>query len=1195
MNSKDIIKYLSKCKTFDDIYQVTVNLDNKTKGDLFEIITFYLFKLCPVLNNNLEEIWLWNNIPNNILKNLNLPTKDKGIDLLAEIKGNYYAIQCKFRQDINNTITWKELSTFPGLSFGLNNKIKGGFFVTNTFDLCKEIEKSEKIESIYGDFFDNLPNNFFENICNDLSKKELVKYNKLVPLPYQNKCINKCKEYFTKNSRGYIEMACGTGKSITSYWIDKIFACTKTVIFVPSLYLLSQFYIEWVNQSYAEQSKITYFLIGSDADIDNQDQKYKSNGLLLFTDPEVIREYINKTKGKLVIICTYQSSDKLAQACNKNIIFDLGIFDEAHKTVGRVNKQFSMMLTDNRITIKERLFMTATPKIYNGTLDNDNNEEILSMDNEKYYGKQIFQYNTGNAIDDDRLVEYQLITILTTNKEIQENIKKNKLVQYKDNFTEEESNYLGTILILLKELQNSTCNHLITYHNTVNRAKKFRDFLIIINDILYKNKKIYIDSLDGSTSMTKRKKIIKEYIQSEKGILSSSRVLNEGVNIPIIDSICFVDTRYSTIDIVQCIGRSLRKFDKKRLAHIFIPTFIENIDDDNNNNAYGNVIRILKSMKSTDYGITEYFIFKDVGKQVNSRKLFLATRFSEIKKSIEINLDEWQNTIMGKIWKINKKNEISEEELITIALMHKGKEQYNEMTEYLQKGMLLNYNRAFYEMAIYYHDIMKNNEKSIEYCKKSIELNNKDALVIICRYYYEQQIELFNDDDYFDKIKNYFNYLTNQQKVDIYVCISTYFYKINNVDKMIKYYNKAAELMKDSILTEPNKQKNNGKDGFICCLYGGCMKTGYVRYFTAENISEDEFKKYIVHYGDFKGKYTRITKVKEVHEKVCANLIKFNINNIAEEIYEIGIMPITKIIKETIKEVPEAKKLCKWTTYDYYESSKDEKNKIQENQEQFEGKVNKDITTESEIIGTGLMYKKKGHYKRMMNYLNKGMSLNYARAFYEAGKYYQDNKRKNEEMLKCYKKAAELNNKDACYELCKYYLDKKEYIKINDHINNVADKKQLKIYNSLVRVIQNVKGNLNDNKRAMEYYEKLILNNYSLHNNYKDYTELLHAILHNETASNPDTIKKLFYYAYKSIQLYDHKTIKKLLLCDYEYIYKNKLEPKKKCYICNINRIGVKLSCKHVICLNCYIDKLDYTTKKIKCKCKKLNNCKFNE
>ena len=103
---------LKKLKCFNDIYDVTLNLEKKEKGDLFEFFTYYLFKLDPVRNNNLQNIWLYDDIPIKIIEELNLPSKDKGIDLLVLINFEYYAIQCKFRQNPESMIAWGELGKF---------------------------------------------------------------------------------------------------------------------------------------------------------------------------------------------------------------------------------------------------------------------------------------------------------------------------------------------------------------------------------------------------------------------------------------------------------------------------------------------------------------------------------------------------------------------------------------------------------------------------------------------------------------------------------------------------------------------------------------------------------------------------------------------------------------------------------------------------------------------------------------------------------------------------------------------------------------------------------------------------------------------------------------------------------------------------------------------------------------------------
>lgn len=175
---------LKQLNSFDDIYSITENQKKKEKGDLFELFTYYLFKHDPRLNNNLQNIWLYKDIPKKIIDKLKLPAVDKGIDLLAKINDKYYAIQCKFRQDPYETITWSSLSTFFGLSFGITNKIAGGFFVTNTYNLCQEVIDSDKVVPIYGDYYDSIPKAFFKNIDNDV-----ITYDCKYPLKHQTQCI----------------------------------------------------------------------------------------------------------------------------------------------------------------------------------------------------------------------------------------------------------------------------------------------------------------------------------------------------------------------------------------------------------------------------------------------------------------------------------------------------------------------------------------------------------------------------------------------------------------------------------------------------------------------------------------------------------------------------------------------------------------------------------------------------------------------------------------------------------------------------------------------------------------------------------------------------------------------------------------------------------------------------------------------
>ena len=768
----NILQSLNK---FSDIYAITANQTKKEKGDLFELFTYYLFKHDPRLNHNLQKIWLYKDVPKKVLEYLKLPDTDKGIDLITKIDGKYYAIQCKFMQDPTKIIPWAKLSTFFGLSFGITNRIAGGFLVTNTYNLCQQVIDSDLVVPIYDDYYDEIPKNFFKYI-----NKDVIYYQQKYPLSHQSKCmISSLSHYVCENNdRGYINMACGSGKTLSAYWINEYAHSDLTVIFVPSLYLLSQFYTDWINQSYAEKKDINYILIGSDADTD--EIKYKTNGLILSTDPKQIKKYLLNRVGKTVVICTYQSSDRLATACGNKIRFDFGIFDEAHKTVGQKNKQFSRMLTDKYMFIDKRLFMTATPKDYIGAKNN-----VVGMNNENIYGECIYSYITGQAVEDKRLTDYCVLSIDATNASIESAIKENKLVKYKDEFDDSEAYYLGIILILLKKFNDGTINHLITYHNTVSKAKKFAEFLEKINGLMYDNE-ISVTSIDGSDSMKARKNIIREFSDASKAIICSARVLNEGVNIPICDSVCFVDNRDSTIDIIQCIGRCLRLFSGKNMAYIIVPTFIENFDtDDFDKNVFGNVIRILKALKNTDERIAEYFQLKfngGIGKK-NNRELVARETYEDVSK--EINLDKWKEYIDSKIWKVidtwnykydqtkkwmdvNNKipspvsNDISEKILGVWCTSQRENKKNNKLTDYKIK-LLNELNEWYWDSDDIWNKKYLKLEEWINYNKRIPSFSSKNSVELQLANWCAKQRENYKNDkilkyqiELLDKIKGWY-------------------------------------------------------------------------------------------------------------------------------------------------------------------------------------------------------------------------------------------------------------------------------------------------------------------------------------------------------------------------------------------------------------------------------------------------------
>lgn len=641
---------IQKFNSFSDIYTIVKSFTNKEKGDLFEELTKYIFLYHHRYRFYTKQVWLFNEIPQNVMQFLNLPPTDQGIDLvLVDKNDKYYAIQCKFKIKTDKKIPCKNLGTFYGLTFGIASKFSGGFYVTNTDEIPRIFKTSKRVALIYGDFFNDISTNFFNELKSIFIKTINFKPILFIPRPYQDAIILKTIEYFNNENKGYIEMACGSGKTLTSYWIDSGMTNKLTIVVVPSLFLLSQFYNDWAFQIASEmKKKYEFILVGSDND--KSEIIFNANDLIVTTSPITIStnitQIIKRYEGnhKIIIVTTYQSSDKLIEGLkNIKIVPDLCIFDEAYKTVGQMDKQFNILLDDKNIQIKKRLFMIATPKIFSENIESD---KILSMNNEIWYGKSIDVFNTFDAIKKGCSVDYEIVTLYTNDQHIEQLIIKNKYIEHDKKTIDRHS--LANAIMLLSQFAKTECNHLLTYHNSIDSSKQFK----ILLETLIKERKLNITvfNVDGSHTMKQRIKIFNEFTKVKLAIMVSSRVLSEGVNLPIIDSVCFINPITSSIDIIQCASQALRLCKDKVKAKIYIPIIINDMDNIDEKIVFGNIIKILRCLNDTDSDISEYFKAIQNGKTHDRQLIRHVNNLGVEIIGENININDWMNTIDIKLW-----------------------------------------------------------------------------------------------------------------------------------------------------------------------------------------------------------------------------------------------------------------------------------------------------------------------------------------------------------------------------------------------------------------------------------------------------------------------------------------------------------------------------------------------------------------
>lgn len=609
---------LKESKTWAQFKAQIDNLSSKEKGDSFELLTKYYLQVAPKYASQLRNIWLLKEVPEEIRVHLNLPDEDKGIDLVMETKeGNFWSIQCKYREDETKSLTWSEVSTFTGLTFGRCHNFSFGLICTSTEKFTAVLKDQEKIGFCTSEIWQSMDEEIFGLIHALLDHRPLP-LNPFIPRPHQKKAVESAVDYFVKKdcSRGKLIMPCGSGKSLTSFWIAEALDSKRTIIAVPSLSLIQQSLNVWLRESIANKKNVSWLCVCGDetaGEINNDDVivHIQDLGIPCLTNESDIAERLRDMSDRqLIIFTTYQSSKRIAEASRlANFKYDLGIFDEAHKTVGQKEKLFSHLLHDQNIEIKKRIFMTATERRYSGDSD-----RVLSMDNSEIYGDTFELMTFKEALESNPpiLSDYKILTIVVGKKEVREMVKTNIFIRSAgadwDDDIEAES--LATVIALRKAMKDYPIRHAVSFHSSIKRAQLFKKNQDLFTKKYQEYEPLKTFHVSGKTPAAVRERQLRDFAKNKTALVTNARCLNEGVDIPNIDCVLFADARKSIIDIVQAAGRALRPASGKEFGYIIIPVLIDETKSGEElitGNAFSAVISTLRSLASNDERIIEYF------------------------------------------------------------------------------------------------------------------------------------------------------------------------------------------------------------------------------------------------------------------------------------------------------------------------------------------------------------------------------------------------------------------------------------------------------------------------------------------------------------------------------------------------------------------------------------------------------------
>ena len=636
-------------------------LGEKKKGDLFEELTQAFLLLDPEYATKLKRVWLHREVPEEIRKRLKLPAEDKGIDLIAETKaGEFWAIQCKYREDARQSLSWREVSTFTGLAFGVCQGISFGLICSTTERITHVLKNQDNIGFCALDVWQGLDAEFFARLRAALGHKA-AKIKALKSRPHQVRAIRDAQAYFVgkKKRRGKMIMPCGTGKSLAAYWIARKLGAKKILVAVPSLALIRQTLKVWLRESMAHGQDVDWICVCSDESAGRIGQDdvavlRQDLGVPCLTDPGEIAAWLAKAKkGLAVVFTTYQSGEAIAKAAKKaKVRFDLGIMDEAHKTVGAKDKLFSHLLHEKNLPVRRRLFMTATERRYQGESD-----QILSMDDAGIYGDTFHLLSFKRALECKPAIlsDYKIVTILVSREEVAEMVRKNVFVRPdKGKWDKEiEAEMLAALVALRKAMKKYAIRHAVSFHGSIRRAEVFRDHNNAFNRAFGAYGKVESFHVSGQTPTGTRARIISEFAGTERGLITNARCLTEGVDVPDIDCVLFADPRKSAVDIVQAVGRALRPAPGKKMGYVIVPILHDEgakPEDIFNTIEFREVLTTLRALAANDDRIIEYF------RAISQGKHHAGSRGGSVEFEIDerlakrIDIEQFARDIELKCW-----------------------------------------------------------------------------------------------------------------------------------------------------------------------------------------------------------------------------------------------------------------------------------------------------------------------------------------------------------------------------------------------------------------------------------------------------------------------------------------------------------------------------------------------------------------
>ena len=583
----------------------------REKGTYFERLAMAFLISDPVQSEEFEQVWTWQDwAPEN-----GFNAKDTGIDLVAKLRNEdgFAAAQAKFYA-ADTRIQKSHIDSFISASgkSPFTRRVIIDTTIRDWTDNAEEMLRGQTIPVIRISLAD-LRESRIDWTLFDM-RGETVLHEKKSLRPDQKEAVEAVVEGLRENDRGKLIMACGTGKTFISLRIAEELAGkgNRVLFMVPSLALMSQAIREWTNDT---DTPLRSFSVCSDSQVgkrrrygdDTAEIEIHDLAIPATTDARRLADKASEAVAErmTVVFSTYQSIQTLTAAHEFGLpTFDLIICDEAHRTTGATlagddESNFVRVHSDQHIQGKKRLYMTATPRIYGDTVKSKADEvgaELTSMDDESLFGKVLCHRSFGWAVSKGLLSDYKVIVLAMDEGLVSANVQNRLADENSELDLDDATKIIGCYKALTKQDLKSDISfdplpmrRALAFCRSIAASKLIRDeFSAVVSEYsgetpVFEDEitstsdqlTIEIEHVDGTDNARTRGARLDWLKEQTKGytcrILSNARCLTEGVDVPALDAIMFLHPRKSQIDVVQSVGRVMRKADDKKMGYVILP------------------------------------------------------------------------------------------------------------------------------------------------------------------------------------------------------------------------------------------------------------------------------------------------------------------------------------------------------------------------------------------------------------------------------------------------------------------------------------------------------------------------------------------------------------------------------------------------------------------------------------------------